>query len=96
MGNHEEETASSKTEKYFFCGNHHHPRTLGPAKEGICRLCSKKGHYQRGPINLLKIVLQQIMMASASAIAPRCLQRSVVKGKVNGVDLNALINKAVL
>jgi hypothetical protein len=32
------------------------------------------------------------MLASVSAIAPCCLQRSIVKGKVNGVELNTLID----
>jgi predicted aspartyl protease len=32
------------------------------------------------------------VLASVSAIGPHCLQRSIVKGKANGVELNALID----
>jgi hypothetical protein len=89
--------ASSKAEKCFFCGNHHHPRTLCQAKEATCRLCSKKGRYQRvcksSPNNSLQNSTAVIhMLASVSLIAPCCLQRSIVKGKLNGVELIALID----
>jgi hypothetical protein len=101
MGKHEEEVdenlssttilASSKTEKCFFCGNHRHPRILCPAKEAICRLCSNKEHNQRVCKSRRNKSLQNStaathMLASVSAIAPCCLQRSIMKGKVNGLQ----------
>jgi hypothetical protein len=89
--------ASSKTEKCFFCENHRHPTTLCPAKEAISRWCSKKGCCQRACKSRPNKSLQNStaathMLASVSAIAPHCLQRSIIKGEVNGVELNALIN----
>jgi hypothetical protein len=107
VGKHEEEAdknfssttaaASSKTEKCFFCGNHRRPRTVCPAKEAICRLCSKKGHYQRvcklrPNKSLQNSTAATHVLASVSAIALCCLQRFIIKGKVNGVELNTLID----
>jgi hypothetical protein len=107
MGKHEEEVdenlslttaaASSKMEKCFFCGSHRHPRILCPAKEAICSLCIKKGHYQRVCMSRPNKSLQNPtaachMLASVSVVAPCCLQISIVKGKGNGVELNALID----
>ncbi|GFU85774.1 putative retrovirus-related pol polyprotein from transposon opus [Trichonephila clavipes] len=40
-------SCSSRSQKYFFCGNDLHSRTLCPARDVSCRNCGKKGHYQR-------------------------------------------------
>ncbi|XP_046407451.1 uncharacterized protein LOC124172088 [Ischnura elegans] len=85
-----------RSEKCFFCGNKRHPRDSCPAKDIICRGCGKKGHY-------LKVCKSRFKHSStnstastsflASAVtAPLCLQKSMTKVLINGVELNALID----
>lgn len=38
--------AAITNSKCFFCGFQRHPRSKCPAREAICKLCGKKGHYQ--------------------------------------------------
>ena len=38
----------------YFCGNWRHARSICPAREAVCRKCSKKGHWAkvcRSPIS---------------------------------------------
>lgn len=87
----------SKTEKCYFCGENRHPRTSCPAKNATCKKCNKKGHYQRvckskqyNPASDATASTDTI--ASVSAVSPNCLKKSIVKIKVNGVELDALID----
>ncbi|XP_024885915.1 uncharacterized protein LOC112463647 [Temnothorax curvispinosus] len=90
----------TKTERCYFCGESRHPRTSCPARNAVCRLCSKKGHYQR----VCKSKLYQPAsnttasadsagtLASVSAATLNCLKKSIVDIKINGVKLKALID----
>uniref|UniRef100_A0A5S6Q597 RNA-directed DNA polymerase n=1 Tax=Trichuris muris TaxID=70415 RepID=A0A5S6Q597_TRIMR len=38
---------ATKKTRCFFCGRSKHERTLCPAREAICRKCSKRGHFAK-------------------------------------------------
>lgn len=83
--------------KCFFCGNGRHVRSLGPAKEVLCRRCrEKKRHYQRSCQSKHQRVFL-IFAASVHTLAlvptsPSCLQKSIIKVQINRVELNVLID----
>ncbi|XP_054722967.1 uncharacterized protein LOC129232889 [Uloborus diversus] len=88
--------ASARPGKCFFCGNERHLRNSCPAKDATCRGCGKKGHYQRvcksrqaRPSS--NATTSAVLLASISSM-PHCLQKSITKVLVNGIELNALID----
>ena len=40
-------TSPNKARKCYFCGSQFHIRTKCPAKDAVCHLCKKVGHYAR-------------------------------------------------
>lgn len=82
--------------KCFFCGNDRHLRTVCPAKDTICRGCGKRGHFQRVCKSKYSRVqtnstVSAHTLASASTV-PNCLQKSITKVIINGVELRALVD----
>ncbi|KMQ83171.1 hypothetical protein RF55_20731 [Lasius niger] len=64
----------SKTERCYFCGESRHSRMSCPARNAICTLCNKKGHYQRR-CDIKVPYLGRITMANSSLsteITGRC------------------------
>ncbi|XP_035214100.1 uncharacterized protein LOC118187918 [Stegodyphus dumicola] len=87
--------APIQSRKCFFCGRDLHLRSFCPARDAICRGCGKKGHYQK--VCKSKLVSSTTNSTAAvytlaSASMLHCLERSITKILVNGVQLNALID----
>ncbi|GFV40071.1 putative retrovirus-related pol polyprotein from transposon opus [Trichonephila clavipes] len=89
-------SSSSRSQKYFFCGNDLHSRTLCPARDVSCRNCGKKGHYQRvcksrPGRNSSNVVASSNTLVAISG-STHCLQKSIIRALVNNIQLSALID----
>ncbi|XP_072384754.1 uncharacterized protein [Diabrotica undecimpunctata] len=94
-------SAAVKSWKCYFCGStERHPRSLCPARDKVCKKCSKVGHFSKVcrlqmPNSVSAAVLATTTSSSNVrnlAAAPQCLSKSVTEIKVNGNTTESLIN----
>jgi hypothetical protein len=83
--------------KCFFCGYSRHPRTVCPAREALCKLCGKMGHFQKvcrsgASRKPAASVSKPILSTVTVAAAPVCLKNAVIDVIVNGISLCALVD----
>ena len=86
--------------KCFFCGQSRHPRSACPAKDAICKKCSKKGHFAK--VCLSKKPNTSAAMMTNSSHNPKLaaigsstiasLSNATVTVKVNRHNTRALID----
>ena len=93
----EVQVLSAATNKCFFCGYNRHPRIVCPAREALCKLCGKKGHFQKvcrsKQIKKSQTAAMHSLLSSLTvASAPSCLERAVSRVSINGIQLQALID----
>lgn len=98
----ESQLAASTATKCYFCGGLRHPREKCPARDAICKFCSKKGHYIKvcrskaknnsQSVNSLTDQQNDKFIASISAAAPSCLKKAIVKVLLNNIEADALID----
>ena len=91
-----EECLSAMTNlRCFFCGYSKHPRFKCPARDAVCKLCGKQGHFQKvcrsNPLKTASIT-SSLVSSITLAAAPQCLSNAVIQISVNGVSLSALID----
>lgn len=85
------------SQKCFFCGYARHPRANCPAKDALCKLCGKKGHFHKvcrstKKSKQLASVLPVIASGITTAAAPASLSKAITTVSVNGIPLQALID----
>ena len=93
----DQSTLAVTNSKCFFCGQNRHPRTICPARDAVCKLCGKQGHFQRvcrsGKSRQSRNVISGSLLSSLTiAAAPKCLQKATSDIIVNGINLQALID----
>lgn len=87
-----------KVFKCYFCGNKQHSRTVCPAREAICHLCSKRGHFskvcqsKRTTVNTKSTSASAVSLSQLLAAAPGSLFKSLIKVDINGTSADALID----
>ncbi|GAA51484.1 hypothetical protein CLF_106239 [Clonorchis sinensis] len=82
----------------YFCGYDAHPRPKCPAREAVCNLCGKRGHFRR--VCRLKNTAKFHTICTTKptssslfvAAAPTCLAHAIATIEVNGIALRALVD----
>lgn len=93
-------TGGARGKKCYFCGGPFHPRPSCPARNAICRNCSRKGHYfrvcksPRVPSANSRSVSSTSgnvgsMLASTAPELPPC---SVISTSINGHTVRAMVD----
>ncbi|XP_054712929.1 uncharacterized protein LOC129222440 [Uloborus diversus] len=87
----------SKKGQCYFCGGNRHSRNLCPAKNALCKLCSKRGHFQRVCLSRVVSAKEHPVastdcIATVSAASLYCLRKSIIQIEVNSIKANALID----
>ena len=90
-------TSPSKARKCYFCGSQFHIRAKCPAKEAVCHLCKKVGHYarvcqstkQKSSAFLENSQLATLLTCSAKT---HPLAKSCINIMINGSVVNALVD----
>ena len=90
-------SAAARALKCFFCLFNRHPRSKCPAREALCKLCGKKGHFQKVCLSASGSkqsfpVANSLLATMLSAAAPTSLSSAVIRVVVNGVQLHALVD----
>lgn len=92
---------SSYKYKCYFCGYKQHPRTICPAKDAKCNICSKSGHFSKVCKSNPKkgydkttnsITTNHNLVAIMTAAFPSCLKQAVLKVKIDLFEDEALIH----
>ncbi|GFW25287.1 putative retrovirus-related pol polyprotein from transposon opus [Trichonephila clavipes] len=95
-------SSSSKSQKFFVCGNDLHSQTLCSARDVTCRKCEKKGHYQhlsveigsdgnRPPLTICSLaVVQEPPVTLFSNLNPDC-RPLITKLRCHTVEDNILM-----
>ncbi|XP_054266993.1 uncharacterized protein LOC128989150 [Macrosteles quadrilineatus] len=96
--------SSIRREKCFFCGRSRHSRANCPAKDSVCNICDKKGHWatvcnSRNQSRTFKGKTTQSdktkinsMSSSLVAASQKCLSKATVSLMLNGKPVDALID----
>ena len=86
--------------KCFFCGYSRNPRYKCPAREAICKVCSKKGHFlsvcrlrrTRNTAVILNLPSQSTLASMHTMAALDCLSLALISITVKDIPLKALID----
>ena len=90
-------TSPSKARKCYFCGSQFHIRAKCPAKDAVCHLCKKVGHYAR-VCQSTKQKSSALVESSQLATLLTCsakthpLAKSCINIMINGSVVNALVD----
>ena len=82
--------------KCYFCGYGKHPRFKCPAKDAVCKLCEKKGHFAKvcnsSKNTKVSAATQSVLATLNAAAGPFGLENAMIKILVNNKPLTALID----
>ena len=102
MSNEVTAAAGFAEEKCYFCGYKKHPRLKCPAKEAICKKCSKVGHFAKVCRSTSTEKSHKTAMAlsegpnlasiSAAGVGIAGLKKAQIIVSVKGKKLNALVD----
>ena len=90
-------TSPSKARKRYFCGSQFHIRAKCPAKEAVCHLCKKVGHYARvcqSTKQKSSAFLENSQLATLLTCSGKThpLAKSCINIMINGSVVNTLVD----
>ncbi|CAB0007380.1 unnamed protein product, partial [Nesidiocoris tenuis] len=93
-----------QTRKCYFCGSTRlHPRIECPARDSVCSLCKKRGHFPKVCLSRGKRQISSAhefdeddpCVATILAASPAALAKAVVPARIGGVQAHCLIDTEV-
>ena len=81
--------------KCYFCVLHKHTRSSCSAQNSRCHRCGNQGHFLkvcRSAPSQKTCLAATISLSTISTVSPKCLSKTIVPARVNGLNFHALID----